>query len=95
MDNNFSNIIAFAPVTALKQHLFSGHRVTLLEAQLLFGIRNLTSELTRLRQSGYKIESRSVPMVRVLRRLNETAQCHPPTNLPIKKLKCTEWWIVR
>lgn len=85
--------LRYSPVTALKEHLFQGNSITYLEAQLLFGVRNLTSELTRLKQQGHIIQSRKVPMARVIRRLNKDATCKPPSNLPILKIVFTEWWI--
>lgn len=90
---NLAMELRYNPVTALKEHLFKGNRVTYLEAQMLFGIRNLYPELSRLRKDGFCIKSQTVPMARVLRRINQSALCKPPSNLPIMNLIFTEWWI--
>lgn len=78
-------------VLALKEHVLSGHSITVMEAAMLFGVPNLNAELARLKQGGYKIESRKVPFVKVVRRINEVAVYSPPANLPVKEIILTEY----
>ena len=78
-------------VMALKEHILSGQPITSMEAVTLFGVPVLTAEISRMRQSGYKIESRKVPFVRVVRRINQFAVFVPPSNLPVKEIMLTEY----
>ena len=80
---------------AAREHLESGARLTYLEAMLLFGVRNFTVFITRLRRSGIRVESQTVSYAKALRRLNESTTVIPPSNLPIRELKLTEYWISR
>lgn len=75
--------------------MLEGHRVSLLEAVLVFGVQNLNAELTRLRKDGFLIKSERVSMAKVVRRTNELALCKPPENLPFKEIVMTEYWISR
>ena len=88
-----NGVLRYSAVTALQEHLLMGYPITYLEAQLLFGVRNLTVEIYRLRKKGYLIMSGVVPMARVLRRVNQMATCSPPSNLPVMKIKFTEYGI--
>ena len=83
----------FEPAFALKEHLLEGHRVSLLEAQLLFGVQSLNAELGRMKKDGFKIEIQSVPMAKVLRRINEYAVCKPPPQLPVREIMVSEYWV--
>ena len=78
-------------ILALKEYILSGQPITSMEAITLFGVPVLTAEITRMRQSGYKIDSRKVPFVKVVRRINEYAVYVPPSNLPIKEITVTEY----
>lgn len=82
-------------VLALKEHMLAGNPVTRLEAITLFGIGNFNSEITRMRKEGWIVESQKVPYAKALKRVNEYAQFMPPTNLPIKEIQLTEYWISR
>jgi hypothetical protein len=44
-----------------------------------------------MRRHGYKIDSRKIPFVKVVRRINEYAVYVPPSNLPIKEITVTEY----
>jgi hypothetical protein len=79
----------------LKEHMLEGHRVSLLEAILLFGVQNLNAELTRLRKDGFFIKNERVSMAKVMRRTNEYTVCKVPENLPYKEILMTEYWISR
>lgn len=83
----------YSAVDALKEHLLSGHRITVLEAQSLFGVQNLTCEIARLRQAGFLVNKQSIPMARAVRRMNEFCVFAPPGSLPVKDIRATEWWI--
>jgi hypothetical protein len=71
------------------------HRVSLLEAILVFGVQSLNAELARLKKDGFFIKDEKVSMAKVLRRANEYAVCRPPDNLPFKEIVMTEYWISR
>lgn len=85
----------FQPALALREHMLAGHRVSLLEAILVFGVQSLNAELTRLKKDGFLIKSERVSMAKVLRRTNEMALCKPPSELPFKEIVMTEYWISR
>lgn len=85
----------FQPSLALREHMLEGHRVSLLEAILVFGVQSLNAELARLKKDGFMIRSEKVSMAKVLRRANEYANCKPPSNLPFKEIVMTEYWISR
>ncbi len=79
--------------TACREHLISGNMVTNLEASLLFGVGNLTRLISRMRLEGYVIKSRSCSYAAALTRINQYAQLTPPSNLPIREILFTEYWI--
>lgn len=85
----------FQPSLALREHMLQGHRVSLLEALLVFGVQSLNAELGRLKKDGFLIKSELVSMAKVIRRTNEFAQCRPPDNLPFREVMMTEYWISR
>ena len=60
-----NGVLRYSAVTALQEHLLMGYPITYLEAQLLFGVRNLTVELSSPKK-GYLIMSGVVPMARGL-----------------------------
>jgi hypothetical protein len=78
---------------ALREHMLEGNPVTLLEAILLFGVQGPNAEFNRIKKEGFLIESRSVPMAKVIRRINECMVCKVPPNLPYKEIQLTEYWI--
>lgn len=75
--------------------MLEGHRVSLLEAILVFGVQSLNAELARLKKDGFMIRSEKVSMAKVVRRTNDFALCKPPENLPFKEIVMTEYWISR
>jgi hypothetical protein len=85
----------FQASLALREHMLEGHRVSLLEAILVFGVQSLNAELARLKKDGFFIKDEKVSMAKVLRRANEYAVCRPPDNLPFKEIVMTEYWISR
>lgn len=85
----------YQPAMALREHMLEGHRVSLLEAILLFGVQGPNAELARMKKSGFLIKSRKVPMAKIIRRINEYAICKVPENLPYQEIQLTEYWISR
>ncbi len=82
-------------VLGVKEHLLTGHPITQLECIVLFGVPSLTKVISDMRKEGYVIESKRVPFVAALRRINESATLEPPGNLPIKEVALTEYWLSR
>ena len=85
----------FQPSMALKEHMLAGHRVSLLEALLIFGVQSLNAELGRLKKDGFLIKKQTVSMAKILRRINEITKCDPPSQLPFREISMTEYWISR
>ncbi len=81
--------------SALKEYMLSDEPVARLEATLMFGVQELTSSVMRLRNDGFIIKSRKVPMITVLKRLQKYCICKPPSNLPVKEILVTEYWVSR
>lgn len=85
----------FQPSLALREHMLEGHRVSLLEALLVFGVQSLNAELARLKKDGFLVKSDPVSMAKVIRRINEYTVCQPPSALPYREIVMTEYWISR
>lgn len=83
----------FKPKDALTEYLLSGGEISLIEAQIIFGIQNLNAEITRLRNSGFFIKRKRVPMAKVIRRANETCTVKPPSQLPVREILVMEYWV--
>lgn len=75
--------------------MLDGHRVSLLEAILIFGVQSLNAELGRMKKDGFLIKNERVSMAKVIRRTNEFTVCKVPENLPYKEILMTEYWISR
>jgi hypothetical protein len=80
-------------VLAVREHLAEGKPITHLEALTLFGVPGLTKVVSDLRREGWVIKSRTVPFMAALARVNEVAKLAPPTNLPIREIRLTEYWM--
>jgi hypothetical protein len=87
--------IKFKPVSALREHMLEGHRVSLLEAILLFGVQSPNAELTRMKKDGFFIKSERVSMAKIIRRINEYTICKVPDDLPHREIHMAEYWISR
>ena len=83
----------YQPAMALREHMLEGHRVSLLECMLLFGVQNPNAELTRIKKDGFLVKSQKIPMAKIVRRINEYAVCKVPANLPYVEIQMTEYWI--
>ena len=80
-------------VLAVREHLAEGKPITNLEALTLFGVPNLTAVISDMRREGWVIKSQTVPYMAVLARVNQVATLAPPTNLPIREIRLTEYWM--
>ena len=78
---------------AVRESLVGGQRLTGLEASVLFGSQNLYAEVKRLRAAGFIVHSQRVPMIAILRRINQYATVTPPKDLPTKEILMTEYWV--
>ena len=78
---------------AIKEYLLEGNEISLIEAMLLFGVQNLNAELARLRNAGFVVQKRRVPMAKILRRANQFCEVKAPSNLPIREILVTEYWL--
>ena len=47
----------YQPRLALKEHMLEGHRVTILEAFLLFGVQAFNRSLTEFKREGFLVKS--------------------------------------
>ena len=82
----------YKPSAALKEHMLLGHKVTPLEAILLFGVANPYQEMKNLRKD-FLVKTEKVNMAKVIRRLNEYTMCKVPENLPHTEIIMTEYWV--
>lgn len=80
-------------VLAVKEHLIAGNPITHLECIVLFGVPSLTKVISDMRRDGWIVKSRRVPFLTALRRINEFAVLQPPTNLPVREVQLTEYWV--
>ncbi len=78
---------------ALKEHMIAGNPITRLEAIIYFGVPSLTSNISKMRQEGWRVRSRKVNYLKVLLRLNKVSIVQPPRNLPISEIQMTEYWL--
>jgi hypothetical protein len=78
---------------ALREHMLEGHRISLLEAMLLFGVQNPNAEFARMKKDGFLVKSQRAPMARIIRRINEYTVCKVPEGLPYVEIQLTEYWI--
>ncbi len=78
---------------ALKEHMLNDNSITNIEALFLFGIQNMTATIIKLKKNGFIIKSQKVTMISILKRLNQYCICKAPSNLPIKEILITEYWI--
>ena len=79
--------------TAAREHIASGYPITRLEAMIFFGVQSLPGLITRMRQEGWVIKSKRVPLAKAIRRVNEHAVLAPPKNLPVRDIQITEFWV--
>ena len=78
---------------AMLDFMLEGNVVSLLEMMSMFGVCNPAAELTKIRKDGWIIESRRVPMTKIMVRMNKVMQFTPPKQLPHKECLMMEYWI--
>ena len=83
----------YQPELALKEHLLEGHKISQMEAKLLFGVQSPSRALTRIKRDGFLLKKQRVSMAKIVRRLNELASYTPPKNLPLRELSVIEYWV--
>jgi hypothetical protein len=84
---------SYSARTALTEHMLEGHSVSGMEAMLLFGVRNPNAHFSTLRKRGFLIQSQTVSLAKVVRRMNTFSKFEPPPELPLRDLSMTEYWI--
>lgn len=87
------NTNRYGVTLALKEYLVEGNPISRLEAMVYFGVPNLTSNISKMRQEGWVVRSRKVSYMKVLLRINKVAILKPPTDLPISDIEMTEYWL--
>lgn len=80
-------------VAAAREHLLEGKPITRLEAIVLFGVPDLTKIISDMRRQGWIVHSGKIPYAAAMRRVNEHAVLQAPSNLPIKEIQLTEYWV--
>ena len=83
----------FGLTLGVKEHLLAGHTITRLEALILYGVSNLPDVIKEMRRAGWTIESRTAPFAAAVKRINEHAVLEPPSNLPVREIQLTEYWL--
>ena len=78
---------------ALKMFLLEGNPISNLEAVLLFGTQSPWRVIHSLKEEGFMIGKQKVTMIKVLARLNKITTCKPPSDLPVREILMTEYWI--
>ena len=86
-------MINFSAKDAMRSHMLSGEPISELEAIFLFGVQSPSREMTRMRKDGYLIGKQKVRMAKILARINKYANAKAPSNLPIKEIYMTEYWV--
>lgn len=85
--------ISYGLNLAAKEHLTSGNPITRLEALIFFGVSNLPELIREMRNQGWVIKSRKIPFAAAVVRVNKSAALTPPSNLPVREILLTEYWI--
>lgn len=87
--------VKYQPSLALKEHMLAGNAVSLIEAMLLFGVKSPNRTLTNLKREGFIIQSRNVPMAKIIRRINQHVDCSIPDDLPYEEINMMEYWLTQ
>ncbi len=80
-------------VMALREFMEEGNTISILEMMAMFGVQSPTRTLTHFREEGMIIHKRKVTMLSVLKRLNKFCSFQEPSNLPVKEILMTEYWV--
>jgi hypothetical protein len=78
---------------AAKEHLAAGNPITRMEAMVLYGVANLPDLIKEMRTQGFVIKSHLVTYAAAAARINRHAVLQPPTNLPVREIVMTEYWV--
>lgn len=77
---------------AVREHLASGRPITELESVVLFGVTSLRQVITLMRKDGWVMQTRRIPYLTAVNRINEYAILQPPENLPVREIMLNEYW---
>jgi hypothetical protein len=80
---------------AAKEHLLAGNPLTRLEALVLFGVSNLPELVYEMKKQQVVIKKRNITYAAAMVRINKHAVLQPPSNLPIREILLTEYWVSR
>ena len=80
---------------AAKEYMIEGNPLTRLEAIILFGVSNLPELVYELRKDGHIIKTKKIAYAASMVRVNKHAMFQPPSNLPIREIMLTEYWVSR
>jgi len=78
---------------AAREYLLVGNPLTRLEALVLFGVISLPGLIRRMRDDGWVIESRRISYAAALVRMKDFALVEPPSNLPVREIQLTDYWV--
>ena len=78
---------------AVREFLASGEPITELESVVLFGVTSLPGLLSILRKEGWIFNSQKISYAKAVRRVNEFAVFEPPSELAVRDIQLTEWWL--
>jgi len=87
--------VKYQPSMALKEHMLAGNAVSLIEAMLLFGVKSPNRTLTNFKREGFVVQSRNVPMAKIIRRINQHVDCSIPDDLPYEEIDMMEYWLTQ
>ena len=87
------SLMRYGMVLAVKEHIAAGNPITTLESIVLFGVPSLTKVISDMRKEGWVIQSRLTPYAAAVARVNRHATLRPPSNLPVREVQLTEYWI--
>lgn len=79
--------------SAMLGHMLDGHKISYVEAMVLFGVPTPSAVLAKIKEKGFIVKKQKVPMVKILRRMNQFGRCKPPKELPIKEIFLNEYWL--
>lgn len=80
---------------SLREHILEGRPITVLEGTIIYGVVDPSARIADLRREGYLIETRRIPYLKALRRINEVAVLVPPQNLSLREISLTEYQLSR
>ena len=88
-----SKTVKYGAVSALKEHMLQGNKVSRIESLVIFGVQNFTAVLSILKKDKFIIKKQPVTMAKIIKRMNDYCLCRPPKKLPAKDISMHEWWV--